>query len=149
MPDIFQLSEDPTLTRLLGGLRATSVEFPDALANHLPMVLVALHRMGASPARLEEYAGQYSVVHGLVPVPPSVERIVAAEWTQHFGDRAYEADYRTFFHNEVARLGAQGAIAAYLPTLLPGIAGSALHPLMRLAYGVLRGDNDEIAVALG
>jgi hypothetical protein len=130
-------------------LRATSAEFPVALANHLPMVLVAMHRMGASPVRLEEYAERYRVQHGLVPVPPSVQPINAADWTRHFGGRTFEADYRAFFHGEVARLGAQGAIAAYLPTLLPGIAGSALHPLMRLAYGVMRGDSDEIAVALG
>ncbi len=40
-------------------------------------------------------------------------------------------------------------IAAYLPRLLPGLAASATHGLMRFAYGVLRWDAQEIAAALG
>ena len=38
--------------------------------------------------------------------------------------------------SEVARLGIGEACATYLPTLVPGIAASALHAFMRLAYGV-------------
>ena len=38
---------------------------------------------------------------------------------------------------EVRRLGAEEALRRYLPVLVPGIAASALHALMRLAYGYL------------
>ena len=65
------------------------------------------------------------------------------------GDRSRERDYRAFFTAEVGRLGIGDAIAAYLPTLIPGIAASATHAFMRLAYGVMRDDPAEVGAALG
>ena len=47
------------LERAIAWSRQWSVEFPFFLANHLPMVLVALHRMGASDERLEAYCQIY------------------------------------------------------------------------------------------
>ena len=38
---------------------------------------------------------------------------------------------------------------AYLPRLMQAAGSSAFHPLMRLAFGILRSDADEIAIALG
>lgn len=137
------------LERLLAEGRAFSAEFPDYLANHLPMILVALHRLGASDARLAEYFTWYRDENRLQPLPPPVAPIQADRWTQALGDRRRESDYRAFFSGEVDRLGARGAIAAYLPALVPGLAASATHGLMRLAYGVMREDDAEIATALG
>jgi hypothetical protein len=136
------------LERLLAESRAFSAEFPIHLANHLPMILVAMHRLGGSDARLDEYFAWYRDENRLQPLPPAIAPIERA-WSAALGDRARESDYRAFFHNEVARLGARAAIAAYLPRLLPGLAASATHGLMRLAYGVMREDDAEIATALG
>jgi hypothetical protein len=137
------------LDDLLADARRDSVEFPYLLANHVPMVLVALSRLGASDERLAKYLGIYRQVKGLVPIPPHVAPIDPARWTEAMGDRTREADYRDFFVAEVRRLGIQDAIASYLPTLIPGVGGSATHPLMRLAYGVLRTDPTEVGTALG
>lgn len=125
-----------------------SVEFPHLLANHLPMVLYALHALGADDDRLATYFATYRDANGLVPVPPPVAPIDAGTWRDHLGDRAREADYRSFFAGEVGRLGQRSALAAWLPVLVPGIAASALHSLMRLAYATLRGDPDETAIGL-
>ncbi|MCX5515882.1 hypothetical protein C3941_05415 [Kaistia algarum] len=137
------------LDDLLADARRDSVEFPYLLANHVPMVLVALSRLGASDARLAEYLATYRQVKGLVPIPPHVAPIDPARWTEAMGDRSREADYREFFVAEVRRLGIQDAIQAYLPTLIPGVGASALHCLMRLAYAVLRVDPVEAGTALG
>jgi hypothetical protein len=137
------------LQRLLRDGRHFSAEFPLFLANHLPMVLVALHRLGASDERLREYFSWYRDANHLQPLPPQVARVERGDWTAAFGDRRREWDYRDFFDDEVGRLGAKAAIGAYLPKLLPGIAASATHGFMRLAYGALRDDRAEIAVALG
>jgi hypothetical protein len=137
------------LERLLDEGRGFSGEFPVLLANHLPMILVALHRLGASDARLREYFATYRDRNHLPPAPPPVAPIERANWSAALGNRARETDYRWFFQDEVARLGAAGAIAGYLPTLLPGLAASATHGLMRLAYGAMREDGAEIAAALG
>jgi hypothetical protein len=140
---------DEELTRLVTKARAFSVEFPAFLANHLPMVLVALRRMGASDERLAEFFEFYRVTNKLVPVPPPVAPIEQALWTESLGDRTREGDYRAFFLGEIERLGLNATIDTYLPTLVPGIAASALHALMRLAYGALTANTAEIGTALG
>ena len=137
------------LDALLEGSRHDSAEFPDVLANHLPMILVALDRLGAGPERKAAFFAAYRTGKGLVPAPDPVEPIDGASWTTVLGDRSREADARLFFTDEVGRLGIRGAVSAYLPRLAPGVAGSALHPLMRLAYGVLRDDAAEVGIALG
>jgi hypothetical protein len=137
------------LERLLAEGRRFSAEFPMFLANHLPMVLVAIRRLGGSDQRLGEYFARYCDTNRLHPPPPPVAPIARATWTAALGDRARETDYRSFFRDEVDRLGARGAVTVYLPRLLPGLAASATHGLMRLAYGALRDDAAEIATALG
>jgi hypothetical protein len=108
-----------------------------------------MHRLGGSDQRLAEFFAIYRDTNHLQPAPPPVAPIERASWSAALGDRSRETDYRSFFAGEVARLGAHGAAAAYLPALMPGIAASATHGLMRLAYGALRRDRAEIAAALG
>ena len=137
------------LDAILARARRESAEFPHLLANHVPMVLIALHRLGATPERLEEWYEIYRAQSGLVPLCPPVAAISRETWRRALGDRRREADYRRFFADEVDRLGIDGAIRAYLPPLVQGVAASATHPLMRLAYGILKDDPDEVGVALG
>src|SRR5436190_16889942 len=141
--------DETTLDRLLADARVYSAEFPLFLANHQPMMLVALDRLGASPQRLEEWFAIYRDVSGLVPQPASIAKIGRGDWPSHLGDRNRERDYREYFTAEVRRLGIRPAVEAYLPTLIPGIAGSALHAFMRLTYGIMRNDPDEVGAALG
>ncbi len=143
------LGGEVELERLLGESREFSAEFPLFLANHLPMVLIAMHRLGGSDERLAEYFATYRDMNRLCAPPPSVAPIARETWTEALGARERETDYRAFFQGEVARLGARGAVSLYLPALLPGVAASATHGLMRLAYGAMRGDDAEIATALG
>jgi hypothetical protein len=126
-----------------------SAEFPPFMANHLPMILVALDRLGASPERLDAFAQAYRAEHGLRPQPPAQAPLAVEDWMSALGQRSREADLRAFFSRQVAAHGGAATIAAYLPGLAPGMAGSALHPLMRLAYAVMTGDEAEIGTALG
>jgi hypothetical protein len=136
------------LDALLARARNDSVEFPHLLANHLPMILVALDRLGASRERLEAWYETYRETNHLTRIPDPVAPINEQNWEAALGDRAREADYRQFFAGEVARLGIAGAIQTYLPRLTQGVAASATHALMRLAYGVLEKDRQEVGVAL-
>jgi len=126
-----------------------SGEYPDYLANHLPMVLEAMARLGATGGRLAEYASYYGDTHKVPYPPPHRERIDRSNWRSAFGDRTREADYRDFFVEEVGRLGHRETVRIYVPILAGGVAASATHGLMRLAYGIMRGDETEIGVALG
>jgi hypothetical protein len=137
------------LEQLLIEARAFSAEFHPFMANHLPMMLVALNRLGAGDARLADWFAIYRDVSRLVPVPAALRPIERTRWTEALGDRSREGDYRAFFGQEVSRLGIPQACATYLPTLVPGISASALHACMRLAYGVMRNDKAEVGAALG
>jgi hypothetical protein len=136
------------LERALAWSRQWSVEFPFFLANHLPMVLIALHRMGASDDRLKAYCRIYHEQNGLVPTPGPVGEIDRDNWRDFLGQREREGDYRAFFAGEVARLGATRAATVYLPELIPGIAASATHAFMRMAYATLIDSDEETGVAL-
>ena len=134
---------------LIADVGRRSGEFPDYLANHLPMVLEAISRLGASPERLSDYA-RYYIETNKVPFPPRArERIDRSNWLSTLGDRSRESDYRDFFAEEVSRLGGREAIRSYVPVLQGGVAASATHGLMRLAYSVLRDDEVETGIALG
>ena len=60
-----------------------------------------------------------------------------------------KADYRTFFAGEVERLGATPAALRYLPELMPGMAASATHAFMRMAYATMTDSDEETGAALG
>lgn len=137
------------LRTLIAEIGQRSGEFPVLLANHLPMVLEAMGRLGASPERLEEYAEHYNRVHAVPQIPPPVAPLDEGTWRSAIGHREREADLRDFFAEVVSREGGADAIRHYLPQLFPGVAASATHGLMRLAYAVLRSDEAEIGNALG
>jgi hypothetical protein len=138
-----------SLASIVAEARRDSAEFPYLLANHAPMVVVALDRLGAPSSRVAQWFETYRAANGLVPAPPPIAPVSAENWTAHLGDRSRETNYRVFFTGEVGRLGVDGAIRVYVPRLTQGVAGSALHPLMRLAYAVLARDPDEAGAALG
>ncbi|MGB3501535.1 MAG: questin oxidase family protein [Mesorhizobium sp.] len=144
-PDLQVADPAPIIARI----GVLSAEFPEDLANHLPMILEGIARMGASAKRLEEFAAFYIADCHVPPQPAATRPIDRQDWTAGFGDRSREGDYRAFFQGEVQRLGAHSAILTYLPTLIPGVAASATHAMMRLAYAVMRNDPVEVANALG
>src|SRR6202453_2434781 len=135
------------LERAVAWSRQWSAEFPFCLANYLPMVLVALHRMGASDDRLEAYCQIYHKQNGLVPVPEPIGAITRDNWRGVLGQREREGDYRAFFAGEVARLGASPAVLLYLPELMPGMAASATHAFMRMAYATMTDSDEETGVS--
>jgi len=97
-------------------------------SDHLPMALVALDRLGASDARLAEFAEHYA--RSLVPVRDSV--------------RAVRDRYAT----DVTSLGIDGAVGAHLPRFVPGIGSAAFHGVIRLAYAIEARHAGQVAAAL-
>src|SRR3984957_21300648 len=85
------------LERSVAWSRRWGAEFPVCLANHLPMVLVALHRMGASDERLEAYCHTYHKQNGLVPVPEPIGAITRDNCGEFGGEPEKYEDLRGFF----------------------------------------------------
>ncbi|HEY8538857.1 MAG TPA: questin oxidase family protein [Steroidobacteraceae bacterium] len=113
------------------------------MANHLPMALIALDRMGATPDRMEEFANRYA------------RRLVRRNIDKHLLDPATSLGVRNnfegvlaYFEHRISELGAASVLRQWIPSLLPGVAASAFHALIRLAYGIDASDNSEIATGL-
>lgn len=131
---------------LLARGREYHPEYRGGLSNHMSMALIALERMGASPARLQRYATAY--LKSMEQAPPPGTAIDRGNWQKRLGDQTAYADYLGFFQREVERLNGRAAIRAYLPKLSEGVAAAAFHPLIRTAFGVIGGDDGEVAVGL-
>jgi hypothetical protein len=88
------------------------------------MALLALHRLGASDARLREFATDYA--KQLSPKPADEARHVA-----HF-EESLQAE------------GRDALLTEALPRLTPAIGSAAFHGLIRTAYAVDSGDDVDL-----
>ena len=113
------------------------------LSNHLPMALVALDRMGASPTRLEQFYARYAsrLVRRRPPAAP-------LQPNHSFGVMSDFEGVLAYFREQIAERGKEPVLRAWLPFLIPGVAASAFHALIRLAYAVDAYHDGEIAAGL-
>ncbi len=132
----------------LTSMSAWASEYEGTFANHAPMALTALAGIGGTSAQLQKFFDYYVDYKHLIPPPPTSAALTRETWRDALGEREREADLRAFFAGEVRRLGVEGAIRAYMPDLAPGVAASAFHALMRLAYALLRNSEHDVAIAL-
>jgi hypothetical protein len=134
------------LKPLLARAREYHPEYRGGLCNHLPMALIALDRLGASPARLQRYATAY--LKNMEPAPAPSAGIDDSDWQEWLGEKEAYPDYLGFFRRAVERVGARAALRAYLPRLSRGVAAAAFHAPIRTAFGVIGDDPEEVAVGL-
>ena len=134
------------LGRLIAGAQRYHASYGGGLANHLPMALVALERMGAGPQKLRDFAGDY--ITRLQPVTTRSVWVNADNWRQSLGIGSDYPALLGFFEAEVARLGWRESLATYLPVLAPGVGAAAFHALIRTAFGVIAEVPTEIAAGL-
>lgn len=132
-------------TELLEAAGAYHVRYGDRLANHLPMVLIALDKMGASREQLQ-HAFDRSVAHlerpQLAPVDPEIP---IAECRNREELLPSALDY---YQRQLRQHGIAECLRRELPPLLPAIATAAFHPLIRTAYGIDANHQQEIATGL-
>lgn len=127
-------SESSALTALLDTELAYDATTSGQLSNHLPMALVALHRLGASDARLEAFAARYR--DRLAPVPASVPISGFDEWLAARGRQGAYGSLRAYFDTAVRALGPDAVLRHHLTHLVDGISGAAFHGVIRLAYAL-------------
>lgn len=121
------------------------VHYGDRLANHLPMVLIALDRMNANRSQLA-HAFDRSTPH-LGPRPGSpVEDIQDVAHCRNREDLFASALH--YYEQQLKQLGIARCLQQELPRLLPAIATAAFHGLIRTAYGVDARHLEEIAMGL-
>lgn len=133
---------------LLAEMPLWGSEFEHTFANHAPMVLAALERIGGTPPEMRRFFDHYRHSKQLLPAGSTQTPLNAQTWQSAIGMRDREPDLRVFFIAQVDELGIEQTLKLTLPVLAPGVAASAFHALMRTAYGVLRQNEQDIGIAL-
>lgn len=128
---------------LLAHARRFGPQYGPRLANHLPMALVALDRMGAGESAMRAFAAHYAT--RLVPFPDEAGEVDPRE---HLGAGKHYAQIARHFQRRIDAAGRDAVLREWVPLLLPGLGTGAFHPMIRLAYAVDAGDDAQVALAL-
>lgn len=121
-------------------------EYGHNLANHLPMAIVALARLGASEPRMTAFAATYA--QQLHPLPAEQPWPAGDAWPGRLGDPRAWPMYRALFREWLAHEGAADVLSQTLPMLMRGCGAAAFHALIRAGYAVDAGRVGELADAL-
>jgi hypothetical protein len=147
---------DQALLDALDRLRGTGPEFNGFLANHGPMAAEALTRLGRADA-VPRWVDGYLV---RLDSAPEVRRAIGDDdWREYLGDEASLGDWTAYLRNQAQEMSWRDLLLQWWPRLLPGLAASATHGVIRTAHAVrtLRGAGaephallvDELAQGLG
>jgi Questin oxidase-like len=136
--------ETAALHEMLNQCAAYAPEYGNGLSDHLPMLLHAMHSLGATDRRLEEYATTYR---------PRLEKLNAvpvdtSNWHALRGRlNAYDAlDW--MFSSRIANEGRDAVLLEVLPALLPGVSAGAFHGVIRCGHAISADHDGELARGL-
>ncbi len=135
----------PTRARIDAALRFSAF-YRDYLANHLPMALVALDRMGADDAAIERFALRYEPK--LDPLLPATHAIAAGDTTRYLGVSDAFAAWVAYFDARIGAAGTAAVLGEWIDRLAPGVGTAAFHGAIRTAYALESGSDRELAHAL-
>ena len=123
---------DDVLLDALDRLRGTGPEFDGFLANHGPMAAEALVRIGAADAVPGWVDGYRTRLDGA----PEVVRGIGDDWRAHLGDARLFGDWTAHLRREARDADWRTLLLRWWPRLLPGLAASATHGVIRTAHAV-------------
>ena len=132
-----------TCRELLQQSRLYAPLYGNRLANHLPMALLALDRLGAGADILRRFADRYA--RRLLPAAAAASALDPHDYLGSAGDYPR---FVLFFQDRIREAGMEAVLRDWVPVLMPGLAASAFHGLIRLAYAIEGEMEDEIALAL-
>lgn len=134
------------LAKLLSDAAIYDPEYGGGLCNHLPMALIALDQMGATPAQLNDY--QRSHVSWLQRLPAPRGAVAPGAWPFRKGVPSGYVELRADFARRIAAEGWEPVLRATLPDLARGLTAAAFHGMIRTAMGVTARHEGEIASGL-
>ncbi|KOT53692.1 MULTISPECIES: questin oxidase family protein [Streptomyces] len=121
------------LDEALERLHDSGPEFQGFLANHGPMAVEALVRHGQAGS-VHRWLDHYE--EKLEDVPSLQGTVTDANWQEALGDPRRVSDWTAYFTRLVAERPWRDVLAEWWPRLLPGIAGAATHPVIRVGHVV-------------
>lgn len=115
-------------------------------ADHLPMTVVALRKLGAREETIDNFVSVYAKRLKRKKIPAkSIDPLLLSA---HYGDPAIYPKAFRFFLNAIETDGRVDVLATYLPELIDAISTAAFHGVIRTAYGLLANEDTEIAAGL-
>jgi len=107
---------------------------------------MAMSGLGIGRKAIETFAATYQT--RLDPLPPANGVIGRDTYPSRVGDATAYPAFVVFFDHEIRTAGWRETVATYLPDLISGWVRDALHPAIRLAYGVEFEVETEVAAGL-
>jgi hypothetical protein len=114
-------------------LSVTGPEFVGWLSNHGPMAAEAMVR-GGHDAHVHRWIDTYA--KRLEPRPAGGTPIGDETWREALGDPDRIGDWLTYFERAVRDEPWRDVLATWWPRLLPGIAASATHGVIRVGHAI-------------
>jgi hypothetical protein len=136
----------PALQRLLDAEAGFAPGFGAGLANHRPMALHALARLGADDARLEAFARHYEP--RLAAAAPPQPWPAGMAWADRLGQPEAWPLYRDLFAQWLYHESPSEMLPQVLPRLMRGAGGAGFHGLIRTAHAAAAGHRAELRDAL-
>ena len=136
-----------TLNRLLDAGLDRAPEYGPGFSTHLPMALQALHALGASAQRLEDFAQQHVAELRARPAPAPAADVQT--WRALRGQAQVFEPLQSLFAQRLQDEEPDAVLADAVPALLDGVAASAFHGLIRTAHAVAARHEGELAMGLG
>jgi len=127
------VDESEFLDEALLRLHRTGPEFQGRLSNHGPMVVEAMVRRGHGE-EVERWVDWYST--RLDALPGAQEVIVESTWGEALGDVRRLGDWIALFSEQFQLHSWKDVLATWWPRLLPGLAASATHSVIRVGHAV-------------
>lgn len=115
--------------------------------NHVPMVLAALERLGATADELRAYVAQ--IPYDPAPTPSPRASISRETWREHLGRHERAAALIAHFVDDVGARGRRAVLDEVIDELMAGVGAHAFHPLLRLGHALDADDDEEVGAALG
>ncbi|MFJ8234009.1 questin oxidase family protein [Streptomyces sp. NPDC094448] len=131
--DTTRTTDTGILDEALGRIHVSGPERNGWLSNHAPMAVEALVRHGSSAA-VHRWLDRYR--DNLEEMPAPYAPITPATWREALGDPRRIADWALHFERETTERPWREVLAEWWPRLLPGIAGGATHPVIRVGHAV-------------
>ncbi|HVQ88665.1 MAG TPA: questin oxidase family protein [Actinomycetes bacterium] len=132
VPDVDR-QQTGALDEALDRLQHTGPEWHGRLSNHGPMVVEAMVRNGHSD-EVSGWVDWYAAK--LDALPHASERIRPEQWREALGDPTRIGDWLEFFEIEMKQQPWEDVLIHWWPRLLPGLAASATHSVIRLGHAV-------------
>lgn len=137
------MTNDEALDEAYERLHVRGPEFDGWLANHGPMAVDALLRLGHGD-QVPRWVVGYE--QRLQPAPVGRWSILECEWRDPLGDPSRLGDWLNLFAQLVREQPWEQVLTRWWPRLLPGAIGSATHGLIRTGH-VVRALTERVTAA--